>query len=58
MLHRPLIALLGMALGELWKLDEVALHYAEVGRHDFFLTCKPRTVVGGVGSPPNALAIT
>lgn len=58
MLHRPLIALLGMALGELWKLDELADHCARTGRHDFFLTCKPLNIVGGVGSPPNALAIT
>lgn len=57
MLHRPLIALLGMPLGELWKLDELADHCAATGRYDFFLTCKPLNLVGGVGSPPNALAI-
>lgn len=57
MLHRPLIALLGMALGELWKLDELAADCAEDGRYDFFLSCKPLNIVGGVGSPPNALAI-
>ncbi len=58
MLHRPLIALLGMAMGELWKLDELAAHCAAQGRYDFFLTAKPLNIVGGVGSPPNALAIT
>jgi len=57
MLHRPLIALLGMAMGELWRLDELAADCASDGRYDFFLTCKPLNVVGGVGSPPNALAI-
>lgn len=57
MLHRPLIALLGMAMGELWKLDELAEDCARDGRYDFFLTCKPLNLVGGVGSPPNALAI-
>jgi kynurenine formamidase len=57
MLHRPLIALLGMAMGELWKLDELAADCAADGRYDFFLTCKPLNIVGGVGSPPNALAI-
>ncbi|WP_213450553.1 cyclase family protein [Rhizomonospora bruguierae] len=57
MLHRPLIALLGMAMGELWKLDELAADCARDGRYDFFLTCKPLNIVGGVGSPPNALAI-
>jgi kynurenine formamidase len=57
MLHRPLIALLGMAMGELWKLDELAAHCARDGRYDFFLTCKPLNIPGGVGSPPNAIAL-
>lgn len=57
MLHRPLIALLGMAMGELWKLDELAADCAADGRYDFFITCKPLNIVGGVGSPPNAMAI-
>jgi len=57
MLHRPLIALLGMAMGELWKLDELAEDCARDGRYDFFLTCKPLNIPGGVGSPPNAMAL-
>jgi kynurenine formamidase len=57
MLHRPLIALLGMAMGELWRLDELAASCAGDGRYDFFLTCKPLYIVGGVGSPPNAMAV-
>jgi hypothetical protein len=46
-----------MAMGELWKLDELAANCAQDGRYDFFLTGKPLNIVGGVGSPPNALAI-
>lgn len=57
MLHRPLIALLGMAVGELWKLDELAADCAEDGVYEFFLTVKPIHLIGGVGSPPNAIAI-
>jgi kynurenine formamidase len=57
MLHRPLIALLGMAMGELWKLDDLATDCASDGIYEFFLTCKPLNLPGGVGSPPNALAI-
>lgn len=57
MLHRPLIALLGMAMGELWKLDELAADCAVDGVYEFFLTCKPLNLIGGVGSPPNAIAI-
>lgn len=57
MLHRPLIALLGMAVGELWRLDELAADCAADGVYEFFLTVKPLNLPGGVGSPPNALAI-
>jgi kynurenine formamidase len=57
MLHRPLIALLGMALGELWKLDELAADCADDGVYEFLLTCKPLNLIGAVGSPPNAMAI-
>ncbi len=57
MLHRPLIALLGMAMGELWRLDELAAACAEDGVREFFLTVKPLHLPGGVGSPPNAIAI-
>jgi kynurenine formamidase len=57
MLHRPLLALLGMVIGELWKLDELAADCAADGRHEFLLTVKPLNVPGGVGSPPNAMAI-
>lgn len=57
MLHRPLIALLGMALGELWRLDELAADCAADGVREFFLTLKPLYLAGAVGSPPNAMAI-
>jgi kynurenine formamidase len=57
MLHRPLIALLGMAVGELWRLDELAADCAADGVREFFLTVKPLNLPGGAGSPPNALAI-
>ncbi|WP_440710262.1 cyclase family protein [Herbiconiux sp. YIM B11900] len=57
MLHRPLIALLGMALGELWKLDDLAADCAADGVYEFLLTCKPLNLIGGVGSPPNAIAL-
>lgn len=57
MLHRPLIALLGMAVGELWRLDELAAACAADGVYDFFLSVKPLNLPGGVGSPPNAIAI-
>lgn len=57
MLHRELIALLGLFLGELWRLDELAEACAADGRYEFLLTSKPLAVTGGVGSPPNAMAV-
>lgn len=57
MMHRPLIALLGMFLGECWKLDELAEACAADGAYEFLLTAKPLYLVGGVGSPANALAV-
>lgn len=57
MLHRPLIALLGLLLGECWKLDELAAACAADGRYEFLLTAKPLNLIGGVGSPANAMAV-
>jgi kynurenine formamidase len=57
MLHRPAIALLGLMLGELWRLDALARACAADGVYEFFLTAKPLNLVGGVGSPANAMAI-
>jgi kynurenine formamidase len=57
MLHRPLIALLGLLLGECWKLDELAEACAADGKYEFLLTAKPLNLIGGVGSPANALAV-
>lgn len=58
MMHRPLLALLGMPLGECWRLEEITAACVASGRYEFFLTAKPLSLIGGVGSPPNALAIT
>lgn len=57
MMHRVLIPLLGMAIGELWALEELATDCLADGVYDFFLTAKPLYLIGGVGSPPNAVAI-
>jgi hypothetical protein len=57
MLHRILIPLLGLCIGELWALDELATACSARGRHDVFLTAQPLNLLGGVGSPANAMAI-
>jgi hypothetical protein len=57
MLHRPLIPLLGLPMGELWDLDELAADCLEDRAYEFLLVCKPLNVLGGAGSPPNATAV-
>lgn len=56
-LHRVLIGQFGMALGELWWLDDLAADCAQDGVYEFLITSAPMNAKGGVGSPPNALAI-
>jgi kynurenine formamidase len=56
-LHFRLIPLLGMNIGELWYLEELAADCAQDGVYEFMLTSAPLNIPGGVGSPPNALAI-
>lgn len=56
-LHSRLIRDLGLTLGELWWLDELAEACAEDGRYDFFLSAPPLKIQGGAGSPINPLAI-
>lgn len=57
LLHPSAIALLGLALGELWRLEELAADCAQDGRYECMVTAKPLFLDGGVGSPPNAMAI-
>ncbi|HEX4082087.1 MAG TPA: cyclase family protein [Acidimicrobiales bacterium] len=57
LMHPELIALLGMVVGELWRLDELAADCADDGVYELLLVVKPLNVVGGVGSPPNATAV-
>jgi len=57
LMHPTLIALLGLCLGELWDLEALAADCAATGRYACFVTCKPLNLVGGVGSPANAMAI-
>jgi len=56
-LHFHMLAFFGMPIGEMWNLEGLADDCAEDGRYDFFITSAPLNIPGGVGSPPNALAI-
>jgi len=57
MMHPYLIALLGLAIGELWSLDALAEDCARDGVWECLVTVKPLNLTGGVGSPANALAV-
>jgi|SRR5215469_2095079 len=56
-LHAHLLVYLGMPIGELWDMEELAEACAADGRYSFFLCSVPLKLPGGVGSPPNAAAI-
>ena len=56
-LHTLLLARLGMPMGELWLLDELAAFCHETGRYEMLLTSAPLNLRHGVGTPANALAL-
>ncbi len=57
MMHETIIGLWGMPIGEMFQLDALAGACAADQRYEFFLTSAPLNKLGGVASPPNALAI-
>jgi kynurenine formamidase len=57
LLHIDLLVRLGIPIGELWLVDELAAACASEHRFEFLVTCAPLNVRGGVGSTANALAI-
>lgn len=56
-LHRRVLPLLGLPLGELLDFDRLAEACASDNRYTFQFVSVPLKVVGGVGSPANAVAI-
>lgn len=56
-LHFRLIPLLGISMGEMWFVEDLAADCFADGVFDFLFTSAPLNLRGGVGSPPNALAI-
>lgn len=57
LMHQELIALLGIALGEMWRLSDLALDCERDGVYECLVVSKPLNLVGGIGSPANAIAI-
>jgi hypothetical protein len=57
LMHGVIIGLWGMPIGEMFTLDALAAACAADRRYEFFFTSAPLNKLGGVASPPNALAI-
>lgn len=51
------IARLGLIIGELFDLEGLAADSVETGDYVCFFTSSPLNLRGGVGSPPNAMAL-
>lgn len=55
-LHEHCLFKLGLPLGELWHLSELAAWLRDAGRHRFFLTAPPLRLPRAVGSPVTPVA--
>jgi kynurenine formamidase len=55
LLHRRMLTLLGMPIGEYWNLDELACECSDNRRYDGLLISHPLNIPGGVGSPSKAV---
>jgi len=56
-LHQIAIPNMGLTIGEMWDLDELADACREAGRWEFLLVAPPLPITGAVGSPVNPIAI-
>jgi kynurenine formamidase len=56
-LHQIVIPNMGLTIGEMWNLDELADACAERGRWEFLLSAPPLPITGAVGSPINPVAL-
>ena len=56
-MHETILALWGLPIGELFNLEALAEDCVRDGVYQFFFTSAPLNKLGGVASPPNALAI-
>ena len=56
-LHRRLLPMLGVVMGELFDLDTLALRCADRRRYDFLFVAAPLPIPDGLSSPANATAI-
>ncbi|TDX08271.1 cyclase family protein [Kribbella sp. VKM Ac-2566] len=56
-LHLIMIVSMGLLVGEIWQLDELAEDCAADGVYEFMLVAPPLVIPGAVGAPSNPQAI-
>lgn len=56
-MHQILIGQLGLGLGELWWLHDLATECSADGAYDCLVVSAPQNVPGAIGSPANAVAL-
>ena len=56
-LHQVVIPNMGLTVGEMWDLEDLASDCAADGVYEFLLAAPPLRITGAVGSPVNPLAI-
>lgn len=56
-LHQIVIPNMGLTIGEMWNLDELADACRAESRWDFLLSAPPLPITGAVGSPVNPIAV-
>lgn len=56
-LHQVAIPNIGLTIGEMWNLEELATACRTLGRWEFLLSAPPLPVTGAVGSPLNPVAL-
>ena len=56
-LHQVALVHMGLAMGEMFDLDELSAACAGDGRYEFMLAATPLAITGAVGSPVGAVAI-
>jgi kynurenine formamidase len=56
-LHQVFIPNMGLTIGEIFFLDELAEDCARDGVYEFFFVAPPLPITGAVGSPINPIAI-
>jgi hypothetical protein len=56
-LHQWLLPHAGIPIGEMWNLEALATACVKLKKWTFLFSSAPLNVLGGIASPPNAIAL-